>query len=65
MAHYKVVRAGDPPDLGWFLGGMFLGFLLGAVVFTKLGRELAVTAIKRGAAVTEEKVREWLKRGQE
>jgi len=65
MPHYKVARAGDPPDIGWFLGGMFLGFLLGAVVFTKVGRELAIFAIKRGAAVAEEKVREWLKKGEE
>jgi hypothetical protein len=65
MPHYKVVRAGDPPDLGWFLGGMFLGFLLGAIVFTQVGRSLAVAAIKKGAAVTEEKIREWLKKGEE
>jgi hypothetical protein len=65
MPHYKVVRAGDPPDLGWFLGGTLFGLLLGAIVFTQVGRSLAVAAIKKGAAVTEEKVKEWLAKGEE
>jgi hypothetical protein len=54
---------GDPPDLGWLFAGFVLGFLAGAVVFTKVGRDLAVKAISKGSKMAEEKIREWAKLG--
>jgi len=49
-----------------FVGGLFIGtFLIGPFIWTGLGRETAIEAIKRGAGVTRKKVEEWLKKGEE
>lgn len=52
------------PDLASFFIGCFLGFIGGAIVFTRLGRKAAKEAIRRGAKVTREKVEEWLRKGE-
>jgi len=59
---YKIER--DPPEWGWLAGGIIIGLIAGFFIFTRLGREMAKAAIQRGAAVTEEKVEEWLKKGE-
>jgi len=64
MPYRRAHGEGDPSGLGWLLVGVLLGLMIGGVAFTRLGRELAVYAIRRGAAVAEEKVREWLRRGE-
>jgi len=49
-----------------FLLGLFIGgFLLGPIVWTELGRRLAIEAIRRGAKVTRERIEEWLRKGEE
>jgi hypothetical protein len=60
----RSAAGGDPPDLGWLFAGFVLGFLAGAVVFTKVGRDLAVHLIRKGAGVTEAKIREWMEKGE-
>jgi len=60
---YKLER--DPPEWGWLASGFILGLIAGFFIFTSLGREMAKAAIQRGAAVTEEKVEEWIRRGEE
>lgn len=44
--------------------GIVVGVIVGGFIFTKLGRDLAVTTISKGAKVTEAKVREWAKIGE-
>lgn len=52
--------------LGEFLIGLIVGcFIIAPFIWTRLGRELAKEAIARGAAVTREKVEEWLRKGEE
>ena len=53
-------------DLTSFVGGIAIGtFIFGAVIWTKLGRQLAEKSIAKGAKVAETKVREWAKIGEE
>ena len=44
--------------------GVVGGIIIGAFIWTQLGRDLAVTSISKGAKVTESKVREWAKLGE-
>jgi len=49
-----------------FLIGLAVGcFIIAPFIWTALGRELAKTAIAKGAAVTREKVEEWIRKGEE
>ena len=40
------------------------GLILGAFIWTPLGRKIAVSPIAKGAQVSERKVEEWLKKGE-
>jgi len=51
------------PEWSYFFGGLLVGFIGGAFIWTHLGRTLVVEAIKRGAAVTAAKVEEWIAKG--
>lgn len=52
-------------SLSAFLAGLLIGsFIIAPFIWTRLGRELAKTAIAKGAEVTREKVEEWLKKGE-
>lgn len=62
------IMADDPPefDFGSFLGGLALGtFILGAFIWTGVGRSFAKEAIRRGAKTTKEQVDKWIKAGEE
>ena len=54
-------------QIGWgtiFLVGLAIGGLIvGPLIWTAVGRHLAVQAIKKGARVTEEKVKSWIEAG--
>ena len=40
------------------------GLILGAFIWTPLGRKIAVSPIAKGAQVSERKVEEWMKKGE-
>ena len=40
------------------------GLILGAFIWTPLGRKIAVSPIAKGAQVSERKVESWLKKGE-
>jgi len=73
-AEYDVVKRhgqrvhGSPQfNLTSILIGGIGGFIIGALVFTPFGRETAKAAIKRGArlaGVAEERVEEYIRRGE-
>ena len=48
---------------GWVLPLLVGTFILGAFVWTPLGRKLAVSPIAKGAQVSEKKVEAWMKKG--
>lgn len=46
--------------------GLFVGaVIIGPLLWTSVGRKLAVAPIAKGAKVTEKQVDEWLKKGEE
>ena len=49
---------------GWVLPLLVGTFILGALVWTPVGRSLTVAGIKRGAQVSEAKVNKWLEKGE-
>lgn len=62
----RTARTYSSPDLASFFLGFFLGtFIIGPLIWTRLGRELAIELIRRGAEVTRKQVEEWLKKGEE
>ena len=50
------------PDWVWPL--LFGTFILGALVWTPIGRKIAVAPIAKGAKVSERKVEQWMKKGE-
>ena len=50
------------PD--WVLPLLVGTFILGALVWTPLGRKLAVSPIAKGAQVSEKKVEQWMRKGE-
>jgi len=46
--------------LGVLIGALFVG----PFIWTELGRRMAIEAVKRGAGVTEAKIKEWLEKGE-
>ena len=50
------------PD--WVLPLLVGTFILGALVWTPVGRSLTVSSIKKGAQVSEAKVNKWLEKGE-
>jgi len=60
-------RVDGSPEFGWLelIGAFIFGaFLLGPFIWTPLGREFTMEAIRRGAGVTRAKVEEWLRKGE-
>mgnify|MGYP000114828502 CR=1 FL=1 len=51
-------------SVGDFLFGALLGLIGGAIIFTKVGRDLAVRAIKVGAGVTKTEIERWIEKGE-
>ena len=47
----------------WFIALLIGTFVLGAIVWTPIGRKLAVAPIAKAARVSEKKVEEWLAAG--
>jgi len=66
-AELKLIREKETKSNPGFLeliGAYVLGGLtLGAFLWTSIGREMAISAIQKGAGVTRAKVGEWLKKG--
>jgi len=50
------------PD--WVLPLLVGTFILGAIVWTPIGRKIAIAPIAKGAKVSEKKVEAWLKSGE-
>ena len=50
------------PD--WVISLLVGTFILGALVWTPVGRSLTVSSIKKGAQVSEAKVNKWLEKGE-
>ena len=48
---------------GWVIPLLFGTFILGALVWTPIGRKIAVAPIAKGAKVSERKVESWMKKG--
>jgi len=54
------------PDIGHFMLGLAVGaFFLGAFIWTPLGREFTIEAIRRGSGLTRARLEEWLRKGEE
>ena len=47
----------------WFIALLIGTFVLGAIVWTPVGRKLAVAPIAKAARVSEKKVEEWMAAG--
>jgi len=55
------------PQFGWLeLIGAFIagGLILGAFIWTPLGREFTAEAVRRGAGVTRARVEAWIRAGE-
>ena len=50
------------PD--WVLPLLVGTFILGAFVWTPIGRKIAIAPIAKGAKVSEKKVESWMKKGE-
>ena len=48
---------------GWVLPLLVGTFILGALVWTPIGRKIAISPIAKGAQVSERKVESWMKKG--
>ena len=60
----KTIRPLELTVPGWVLPLLFGTFILGALVWTPIGRKIAVAPIAKGAKVSQRKVEQWMKKGE-